>query len=79
MLQIFFDDSARNIAAGKAAGFHTVVVSCFTVSAFLEDISQCGQYTVNNLYSFSICKLKIKIGCIMALLVLYELVGYYKG
>jgi hypothetical protein len=25
--QVFFDDSARNIAAGKAAGFHTVIVS----------------------------------------------------
>lgn len=37
MLQIFFDDSARNIATGKAAGFHTVVVSEFTVGAFLED------------------------------------------
>jgi putative hydrolase of the HAD superfamily/pyrimidine and pyridine-specific 5'-nucleotidase len=24
---VFFDDSARNIAAGKAAGFHTVIVS----------------------------------------------------
>ena len=24
---MFFDDSARNIAAGKAAGFHTVIVS----------------------------------------------------
>jgi beta-phosphoglucomutase-like phosphatase (HAD superfamily) len=29
--QVFFDDSARNIAAGKAAGFHTVVVSSFLV------------------------------------------------
>ncbi|KAK9699110.1 hypothetical protein RND81_08G153300 [Saponaria officinalis] len=26
---IFFDDSIRNIASGKAAGFHTVVVSNF--------------------------------------------------
>lgn len=26
-LQIFFDDSARNIATGKAAGLHTVIVS----------------------------------------------------
>lgn len=25
-LQIFFDDSARNIASGKAAGLHTVIV-----------------------------------------------------
>lgn len=25
--QIFFDDSARNIASGKAAGLHTVIVS----------------------------------------------------
>lgn len=25
--QIFFDDSIRNIASGKAAGLHTVVVS----------------------------------------------------
>ena len=25
--QIFFDDSVRNIASGKAAGLHTVVVS----------------------------------------------------
>jgi beta-phosphoglucomutase-like phosphatase (HAD superfamily) len=33
LLQIFFDDSARNIATGKAAGFYTVVVSNFTVSA----------------------------------------------
>lgn len=24
--QIFFDDSARNIASGKAAGLHTVIV-----------------------------------------------------
>lgn len=27
LLQIFFDDSARNIASGKAAGLHTVIVS----------------------------------------------------
>jgi beta-phosphoglucomutase-like phosphatase (HAD superfamily) len=27
MAQVFFDDSARNIATGKAAGFHTVIVS----------------------------------------------------
>jgi beta-phosphoglucomutase-like phosphatase (HAD superfamily) len=26
MFQIFFDDSTRNIASGKAAGFHTVIV-----------------------------------------------------
>ena len=26
-LQVFFDDSPRNIASGKAAGFHTVIVS----------------------------------------------------
>ena len=25
-MQVFFDDSPRNIAAGKAAGFHTVIV-----------------------------------------------------
>lgn len=25
--QIFFDDSARNIASGKVAGLHTVIVS----------------------------------------------------
>lgn len=25
--QIFFDDSTRNIASGKAAGLHTVIVS----------------------------------------------------
>ncbi|AQL08440.1 Haloacid dehalogenase-like hydrolase (HAD) superfamily protein [Zea mays] len=25
-LKIFFDDSTRNIASGKAAGFHTVIV-----------------------------------------------------
>lgn len=25
--QIFFDDSPRNIASGKAAGLHTVIVS----------------------------------------------------
>lgn len=25
--QIFFDDSTRNIAGGKAAGLHTVIVS----------------------------------------------------
>lgn len=25
--QIFFDDSVRNIASGKAAGLHTVIVS----------------------------------------------------
>jgi beta-phosphoglucomutase-like phosphatase (HAD superfamily) len=31
--QVFFDDSARNIAAGKAAGFHTVIVSPVTVCA----------------------------------------------
>nr|CAB3455071.1 unnamed protein product [Digitaria exilis] len=28
---VFFDDSARNIAAGKAAGFHTVVVGRSTL------------------------------------------------
>jgi pyrimidine and pyridine-specific 5'-nucleotidase len=31
--QVFFDDSARNIAAGKAAGFRTVIVSVFSVSS----------------------------------------------
>lgn len=33
--QVFFDDSARNIAAGKAAGFHTVIVS------FIFSVSHC--------------------------------------
>lgn len=27
LFQIFFDDSVRNIASGKAAGLHTVIVS----------------------------------------------------
>jgi beta-phosphoglucomutase-like phosphatase (HAD superfamily) len=26
LLQIFFDDSVRNIASGKVAGFNTVIV-----------------------------------------------------
>uniref|UniRef100_A0A0D9X1W8 Uncharacterized protein n=1 Tax=Leersia perrieri TaxID=77586 RepID=A0A0D9X1W8_9ORYZ len=30
---VFFDDSPRNIAAGKAAGFHTVIVGSSTVVA----------------------------------------------
>lgn len=29
--QIFFDDSARNIASGKAAGLHTVIVRAIQV------------------------------------------------
>lgn len=29
--QIFFDDSARNIASGKAAGLHTVIVSSWAL------------------------------------------------
>ena len=43
--QVFFDDSARNIAAGKAAGFHTVIVSfaqfltaCVRACAFCDPL-----------------------------------------
>jgi hypothetical protein len=39
--QVFFDDSARNIAAGKAAGFHTVIVSSFAVTTFASSIFFC--------------------------------------
>jgi beta-phosphoglucomutase-like phosphatase (HAD superfamily) len=43
---VFFDDSARNIAAGKAAGFHTVVVSSFLVSAIVFHSANAAPVTV---------------------------------
>jgi len=45
--QVFFDDSARNIAAGKAAGFHTVVVSFLSLQ-FCSALQMEHQYLPNS-------------------------------
>ncbi|GJM97127.1 hypothetical protein PR202_ga14031 [Eleusine coracana subsp. coracana] len=37
---IFFDDSTRNIASGKAAGFQTVIVGRSTIVPGADDASE---------------------------------------
>lgn len=51
--QIFFDDSTRNIASGKAAGFHTVIVRRRTWPRFHIDHRSCSNGEKLDLQNFS--------------------------